>query len=177
MTIVRWHGADTEIGPQHRTRQVNNTCQQFRIKINVSKTVTVVISKNQNVTVPLEINREILKIVNWKGRGLYDSSNCSVTQNWILGSQNNKMSIFLYGAEIWALKVDLMTNLQTFKPGCYRRKLRIPWMARISNEEVWKRMGCERQLLFSLRWEKLDIWAISWDIKNVNYHNSYLWVK
>ena len=175
--------ADTDIGLQHIIDQLNNTCKQHGMKINIKKTKTMVISKNQNVTIPFTINGEILEMVNgfkylgaWIGcdmnpdreircriemarHGFMRFKQLFCDPKLYLGLRLGLVkcyiwSILLYGAETWTLKVGLMNSLEAFELWCYRRMLRIPWTARISNEEVLRRMGCERQLLLTIKTRK-----------------------
>lgn len=48
---------DTLITVQHIIDQINNTCQQHGMKINLKN------QENQNATIPLKINGEILDMV------------------------------------------------------------------------------------------------------------------
>ena len=49
------------------------------------------------------------------------------------------LPVVLYGAETWSPTRQLARNLDAFDQWCLRRILRIPWRARISNEEVRRR--------------------------------------
>ena len=55
-------------------------------------------------------------------------------------------STLLYAAETWTLSVANMKKIQSFELWCYRRILRIPWTARVTNEVMLQRMGCTMEL-------------------------------
>jgi len=44
--------------------------------------------------------------------------------------------VLLYGMEGWALKVNNINQLEVFEMWLYRRMLKIPWTARMTNVEV-----------------------------------------
>lgn len=47
--------------------------------------------------------------------------------------------------EVWTLKKIAMNSLEAFQMWAHRRILRINWMSRITNLEVLKRMGKEKE--------------------------------
>ena len=49
-------------------------------------------------------------------------------------------SILLYGCESWTLDQYIEKRIDAFEMYIYRRLLRIPWVLKISNEEVLHRM-------------------------------------
>ena len=63
-------------------------------------------------------------------------------------------SVLTYGAETWTLKTTSLNKLEAFEMWTYRRVLKIPWTARISNEEVLRRLGKERELLGTIKMRK-----------------------
>lgn len=56
-------------------------------------------------------------------------------------------SVLLYGMEGWTLKITSMNKIEAFEMWLYRRVLKISWTERITNEEVLRRVGKERELL------------------------------
>ena len=51
--------------------------------------------------------------------------------------------IVMYGCESWTIKKAEHWRIDTFELWCWRRLLRIPWMARRSNQSILKEMGPE----------------------------------
>ena len=56
-------------------------------------------------------------------------------------------SIAMYGCETWTIGDEE----EAFEMWCYRRMVNIKWMDRITNEEVFRRIGERRTLWKSLR--------------------------
>ncbi|KAI0231346.1 hypothetical protein LSAT2_018330 [Lamellibrachia satsuma] len=51
----------------------------------------------------------------------------------------NVKSVLLYGAETWRINKTTLKRIQTFVNHCLRRILRIHWMDRVSNKDLWDR--------------------------------------
>ena len=64
-------------------------------------------------------------------------------------------SIACYGSECWALKTSDIKKIESFELWCYRRLLRISWIKKITNEEVIRRIGCQRRLIDIINERKL----------------------
>uniref|UniRef100_A0A8D8RKM6 Uncharacterized protein n=1 Tax=Cacopsylla melanoneura TaxID=428564 RepID=A0A8D8RKM6_9HEMI len=65
-------------------------------------------------------------------------------------------SVLFYGAESWTLKEDLCKKLEAFEMWLYRRILKIPWTARVTNEEVLRRMNKDREVMITIKVRKLQ---------------------
>ena len=52
--------------------------------------------------------------------------------------------VVMYGCELWTLKKADCQSIDAFELWCWRRLLRIPWTARISNQSILKEIspGC-----------------------------------
>ena len=61
--------------------------------------------------------------------------------------------VFMYGCESWTVKKAEHRRIDAFEPWCWRRLLRVPWTARISNQSILKEIspGC------SLKWMMLKL--------------------
>ena len=61
-----------------------------------------------------------------------------------LSSQGYGFSIVLYGCESWTIKKADRRRIDAFELWCWRRLLRVPWTARISNQSILKEIspGC-----------------------------------
>ena len=51
--------------------------------------------------------------------------------------------VFIYGCESWPIKKAECQRIYAFKPGCWRRLLRVPWTARRSNQSILKEISPE----------------------------------
>ena len=60
-------------------------------------------------------------------------------------------SMLLYGSEAWTLNKQMEKRIEVFEMWCWRRLLKISWTERISNEEVMRRMGNEREIIMKIR--------------------------
>lgn len=64
--------------------------------------------------------------------------------------------VLLYGHEGWTLTKALEKKLTSFEMWLYRRMLRIPWTAHVSNNEVLDRMGKEVEVLYDVKRRRLE---------------------
>ena len=62
--------------------------------------------------------------------------------------------VLLYGVEGWTLKTSDINRLEAFEMWLYRRILKIPWTAKVTNEEVLKRVNQQRQLFDTIKERK-----------------------
>ena len=51
------------------------------------------------------------------------------------------MYVVLYGCESWAVKEAERQRIDAFELWCWRRLLRVPWTARISNQSILKEIN------------------------------------
>ena len=65
-------------------------------------------------------------------------------------------SILLYGDETWTLYVESIKRLEAFEMWIFRRLARISYKDRVTNEEVLRRLGVERRLLSQIKTHKLS---------------------
>lgn len=77
------------------------------------------------------------------------------------------LPVLIYGHEGWTLTKTLERRLAAFEMWIYRRMLRIPWTARMTNTEVLDRMGTEMMVLHDLRRRKLEYFGHA--IRNEKY--------
>ena len=64
-------------------------------------------------------------------------------------------SILFYGVESWTLTEASTKKLEAFEMWLYRRVLRIPWTDRVTNAEVLRRMGKEKEVMKTVKTRKL----------------------
>ena len=61
-----------------------------------------------------------------------------------------------YGAETWTMTKSLLSRLDAFEMWVYRRVLKISWTDKITNEEVLRRMGTDREIVRQFKTRKLQ---------------------
>ena len=54
--------------------------------------------------------------------------------------------IVMYGCESWFIKKTECQRIDAFELWCWRRLLRIPWTAKVSNQSIWKEFSPEYSL-------------------------------
>ena len=54
--------------------------------------------------------------------------------------------VVMYGCESWTIKKAECQRIDTFELRCWRRLLRVPWTARISNQSILKEISPEYSL-------------------------------
>ena len=54
--------------------------------------------------------------------------------------------VVVYGCESWTIKKAEQQRIDAFKLCCWRRLLRVPWRARISNQSILKEINPEYSL-------------------------------
>ena len=54
--------------------------------------------------------------------------------------------VVMYGCEIWTIKKTERQRIDAFELWCWRRLLRVPWMARRSNQSILKETSPEYSL-------------------------------
>lgn len=168
--------ADSEQDLQTLMDRLNVKSKEMGLNINTAKTNSMVFSRSLDLHPSIRINdTDIRNVTDYKylGRNINDKmdhlkeikqrieiarSNFMKMRNVLC---NLKLSLevrlrvmrcyiwstVLYGCETWTLKKDAQTRIQAFEMWIYRRMLRIPWTARVTNEEVINRIGSEVQLV------------------------------
>jgi hypothetical protein len=61
----------------------------------------------------------------------------------------------LYGAETWTLRKVDQKYQESFEMWCWRRMEKISWIDRVRNEEVLHRVKEERNILHTIKKERL----------------------
>ena len=56
-------------------------------------------------------------------------------------------SVLLYGSETWTITQQQKKQLEATEMWFYRRMLKIPWTAHMTNQEVLEKVGCQRELV------------------------------
>jgi hypothetical protein len=142
---------------------------KFGMKINVAKTKLMIINGNENLDYQINLNNNSVEKVNdfrylgslttEDGRSLKEVKtrigmakdafwkNTELLRNNVRLDLKLRMlrcyvwSVFLYGCETWTLTKEIENRINAFDVWCARRILKISWVDKISNEEVWRRIG------------------------------------
>ena len=78
------------------------------------------------------------------------------TYHVIFRFDKNIWPTLLYGAETWTITKSLLSRLDAFEMWVYRRILKISWTETITNEEVMRRMGTDREIVRQFKTRKLQ---------------------
>ena len=62
--------------------------------------------------------------------------------------------VVMYGCESWIIKKAECQRIDAFEPWCWRRRLRVPWTARRSNQSILK------EISLNIHWKD---WCWSWN--------------
>ena len=71
-----------------------------------------------------------------------------------LSSQSYGFPVVMYGCESWTIKKAEHRKINTFELWCWRRLLRVPWIARNQTSQSW------RKLVLNIHWK---VWYWSWN--------------
>ena len=63
-----------------------------------------------------------------------------------MSSQSYGFSSIMYGCEHWTIKKPERRRIDAFELWCWRRLLRVPWIARRSNQSILKEISAEYSL-------------------------------
>ena len=173
--------AEDEITINSMLEELNSSCEQYGMKINVKKTKAMVIGrKPRNINV--RANSEIIQQVDsFKYLGCTISSDMSCNQevkmriaiakeafnrrkNVFCGPMDIGLrkrlvkcfvwSVALYGAETWTLRRNEEKRLEAFEMWTWRKMERVKWTDKVRNEAVLKRVGEKRSILETIKKRK-----------------------
>ena len=85
--------------------------------------------------------------------------------------------VVMYGCESWTIKKAEHQRIDTFKRGCWRRLLRVPWTARRSNQSIPKEIspGCPLEgLMLKLKLQYFGhlMWKWKRRVKKLDWRRS-----
>lgn len=175
--------ADNPEALQRLLNRLTTVGDQYDLKINTIKTKILIISKTPEPPIHISIYGKNIEVVNkFKYLGTWINSDlepdveirarieqsratfnlmkpflCNSTLSLRIRYRFVKCyiySVLLYGSETWTLKVNTMNQIEAFEMWVLRRLLKIPWTARVSNNEVLERAECERELLQTIKERK-----------------------
>ena len=78
------------------------------------------------------------------------------------------MSIFTYGCEAWTLTEVMEAKVDAFEMWCFRRMAKISWKDKVTNNEVLRKLGTERNLLKLVKQRQLRYYG------HIKRQNSFL---
>ena len=181
---------------QSLLQRVSDVSEDFGLKLNISKTKWMLISKNKTPIGRLSLNQTPIEHVE-----RYTYLGTIVHNQWEMAAEiksrvekarssfvkmrhiftNRHVSlplklrllkcyvfpVLLYGAEAWTMTEQLMKKLSAFEMWLYRRILRISWTDHITNEEVLRRVGKQQEIAFTVKRRKLEYFG------HLMRHNKY----
>lgn len=165
--------------------QLNTISNKYGLKINSSKTMFMIVSRQKvpysNAQITID-NTTIERVSRYKylGSWLYEEWDgdreirCRIetARNYffkfrkILTNKDISLNLrlryarcyvwsaLLYGVETWTLKASSINMIESFEMWTYRRMLRVPWTDRVTNEEILRRVGKDREILLSIKRRK-----------------------
>jgi hypothetical protein len=177
--------ADSLNSLQQLINKVNEVSERFGLQVNITKTKFMIISKNKVRDAQLLINNtpvDRVKQYNYLGTTVneqWDHSQeikCRIEKARsafnnmakLFKSHNLNLeikvrllrcyifSILYYGVESWTLTEAMEKKLEAFEMWLYRRILRISWTDKITNETVLRRVGKEREVMYTIKRRKLE---------------------
>ena len=154
------------------------------LEMNVSKTKTMVISKNKELRADIEADEEILEqvehfkylgqIVNNEIKSdqeiikrIAQAKSTFINMSDILLSKDISLKlrlkiinlyiypIVLYGDETWTIYTDTINRIEAFEMWIFRKLARVSYKDRITNVEVLRRLGVKRELMSKIKKDKL----------------------
>jgi hypothetical protein len=171
--------ANTEKGLQKTMNGLNTTAEKYGMKINIKKTKVMRVSRNVGAKVSIIVNgKQIEQVESFKylGSTMTEDGRCEkevririamakeafnkrkelLTKNFKKGIKKKLVktlvwSTLLYGSETWTLRKEEIRKLEAVEMWMWRRLEKISWTEKLTNEEVLKRVGEERQLVQLLR--------------------------
>lgn len=165
--------------------KLNEVGTAFGLNINIKKTKMMIVSRKDIKDATLSLNGEdIERVVRFKylGAVVNEKWDCDEEVKLRIGMAKETFSrlknlllqrtlplelrlrvvhcyvwpVLLYGSETWSLKVKSLNRIEAFEMWTLRRLLRIPWTDHLTNQEVLRRAGVERQLLNIVRQKKVS---------------------
>ena len=175
--------ADSPEGLQRLIDSILTSGDAMGLRINISKTKIMQISRNQNNNFNINIyGSPIEQVTKFKYLGSWICEDLNpeieirsrieqaranfIKMRNLLTDRTLNLNIrfnfvrcyvhstLLYGVEAWTLKVSSINKLEAFEMWVYRRMLRIPWTDHITNQEVLHRMNKDRTILETIKKRK-----------------------
>ena len=149
--------------------------EKMGLYLNIKKTKVMATMSLENISINIQ-PIEIVKNFTFLGSRIDKSADCSkeIRQRLLLGRTamtkllkiwNDKdittrtkkklvqsliFPIALYGCESWTVKQEDRRRIEAFELWCWRKMLRVPWTAKMTNQEVLEKINCHHRLVMSL---------------------------
>ena len=88
----------------------------------------------------------------WKSSAISTKTKIGVLRTCVFSSM-------MYGCETWVLTKDSQRRVLAFERKCYRKILKISWTEKVSNEEVYERVGLTENLMQKVIQRKLGLFG------------------
>jgi hypothetical protein len=165
--------SETEDGLKHLIARIKEESEEFGLFLNVKKTKIMTTAGNGKIRITID-NEDIECVdefiflgcqINKSGengleikRRIALGRSAMVSMSRIWKSKDVTMRtkcrlvcaivfpIFMYGCESWTVKKADRRKIDSFELWCWRRLLRIPWTARVTNKEVLERIKQDMSL-------------------------------
>ena len=176
--------ASTNEDLQKIVDKVKKESDQQALNMNVSKTKTMVISREEGKTAQIKVEGMLLEqvehfkylgqVVTQEGRNekevkirIAQAKSTFIRMKSILTSKDITFPlrirlvkcyiypIILYGSETWTLLKESEKKIEAFEMWMFRTMAKISWKEKIKNEEVLKRLGVQRELTRTMKIKKL----------------------
>ena len=177
--------AESERSLQAILNEVNAAGKIFNMKMNAKKTKTMIITKTDDkpkLSMSIE-GTDILQVPNFPylGQQITEDGRCEEEikrriniakttfskMNKVLTSRKIALntrkrilycyiwSTLQYGVETWTISENMAKRLSAFEMWAYRRMLRISWTEKVTNEEVLRKVRCDKRLYNIIQTKKL----------------------
>ena len=83
--------------------------------------------------------------------------------------------VVMYGCESWTIKKDERWRTDAFEVWCWRRLLRIPWTARISNQSILKEINLEYSFREEWCWRGNSSTLVTWCEELTHWKRLWCW--
>ena len=167
--------ANTEEDLQRQVDKVNESCATFGMELNAKKTKVMVMEKQPGTKITIKSNGIALEQVNkfkylgtfvtadtrcmqeikrrigiakksfWELKELMKSNVNMKTKKRLLNSYI--FSLLTYGCEAWTVGREAERKINAFETWCYRRILKISWVSKTTNKQVFDRINERPTLL------------------------------
>ncbi|RWS06003.1 endonuclease-reverse transcriptase-like protein [Dinothrombium tinctorium] len=165
--------SETEDGLRHLIKRTKDESAKFGLLLNIKKTKIMTTAGNGNIKIKID-NEEIECVQDFifLGSRIVRNGDCStevkrrltmgrsamLSMNKVWKSKYVSLTtkcrlvyaivfpITMYGCESWILKKADRRKVDSFELWCWRRLLRIPWTARVTNREVLERINPDMSL-------------------------------
>ena len=110
------------------------------------KTVTDFVFLGSKVTVDGDCSHEIKRCLLLGGKAMNNLDSILKSRDITLPTKFHLVKpmvfpVVMYGCESWTKKKAECRRIDAFKPWCWRRLLRVPWIARRSNQSMLKEIS------------------------------------